>query len=151
MLLIWPSFGMNEIGTVYFNPSPPLRGRINTTAKVPGGDFSAATCSVPWPGLAPTDRQHHAIGRAGAGHAFALVEHHGQFARLGVETLQRVLADADADRQERAEPAVHAGQKFDPLLRRLGAGRARTSQRCEQQQTKQEGHGDGLHGRAACG
>ena len=54
MLLIWPSFGMNDIGTVYFSPSPPLRGRITTTAKVPGGDFSAATCSVPWPGLAPT-------------------------------------------------------------------------------------------------
>ena len=51
MLLIWPSFGSIDIGTVYFSPSPPWRGRIITTAKVPGGDFSAATCKVPWPGL----------------------------------------------------------------------------------------------------
>ena len=48
--------------------------------------------------------------------------------RLGVETLQRILADADADRQERAETAVHAGQEFDPLLRRLGAGGAGADQ-----------------------
>jgi hypothetical protein len=80
-----------------------------------------------------------------------LVEHHRQFARLGVETLHRVLADPDADRQERAETAVHAGQEFDPLLRRLGAGGGRTGQRCEQQKTKQKGHGDALRGRAARG
>ncbi len=49
-----PSFGSQEIGTVYFSPSPPLRGRIKTTANVPAGDFSAATWSVPWPGLALT-------------------------------------------------------------------------------------------------
>jgi hypothetical protein len=41
--LISPSFGMTDIGTVYFNPSPPLRGRMMTTANVPGGDFSDAT------------------------------------------------------------------------------------------------------------
>src|SRR5688572_1328156 len=54
VLLISPSFGITDIGNVYFRPSPPLRGRIITTAKVPGGDFSAATCTEPWPGLAPT-------------------------------------------------------------------------------------------------
>jgi hypothetical protein len=27
------------IGTVYFSPSPPLRGLMTTTAKVPGGDL----------------------------------------------------------------------------------------------------------------
>jgi hypothetical protein len=40
VLLIWPSFGMNEMGTVHFNPSPPLRGQTITIAKVLGGAFS---------------------------------------------------------------------------------------------------------------
>ena len=73
VLLIWPSFGRNEFGTEYLNPSPRLRGRITTMAKI-------------------------------------------------------VLADADADRQERAEAAVNAGEQVDPFLRRLGAGSAGASQ-----------------------
>ena len=47
-----------------------------TTAKVPRRRLSPrATWSVPWPGLAP-DREHDAVGRAGAGHALALIEDH---------------------------------------------------------------------------
>ena len=41
-----------------------------TTANVPGGDFSAATCARALAG-AGADRQHHAIDRARAGHAVA--------------------------------------------------------------------------------
>src|SRR4051794_28571100 len=52
--LISPSLAMWDIGTVYFNPSPPLRGRMTTTAKVPDGEFSASTWTEPCPGLALT-------------------------------------------------------------------------------------------------
>jgi hypothetical protein len=45
--LISTSFGINDIGTVYLSPAPPLRGFMTTTAKVPGGDFSEAICDVP--------------------------------------------------------------------------------------------------------
>src|SRR5262249_39233096 len=50
------TLGMTAIGTVYFNPSPPLPAQMIAIAKVPGGDVSAAKCGVPWPALVWTAR-----------------------------------------------------------------------------------------------
>jgi hypothetical protein len=66
-------------------------------------------------------REHHAVNRARAWHAFAAVIDHRQLARLRVETLHRVLANADADWDEGAEAAMHTRAELDPLLWRLRA------------------------------
>jgi hypothetical protein len=99
---------------VYFSPSPPWRGE-GAGRRFFDSDLQRALART------GADGEHHAVGRTRAGHALTLVEHHRQFARLGIQTPHRVLADADAGWQERAKAAVHAGQEFDPLLRRLGA------------------------------
>jgi hypothetical protein len=73
-------------------------------------------------------------GGARAWRALALIEHHRQFARLGAEPLHGVVADADADRQERAEPAVNAGEQRHPFVGGLGAGGCRMGEgQCGQQ------------------
>src|SRR5262245_38503140 len=59
VLLIWPSFGRNDIGTVYFRPSPPLRGLMTTTANVPDADFSDAICRYPDRGLQRRQASRH--------------------------------------------------------------------------------------------
>jgi hypothetical protein len=83
VLLISPSFGMKEIGTVYLNPPPPLRDRITIIANVPGVISPArpATCLAG----ASINREDDAISRTGARTAFALVIHHRQFTWLRIE------------------------------------------------------------------
>src|SRR5258708_13267669 len=68
-----------------------------------------------------THREHDAVNRARARHAFTAVIDHRQLARLRVEALHRVLANADADRDEGAEAAMHARPELDPFLWRLRA------------------------------
>jgi len=45
-------------------------------------------------------------------------------ARLELEAIERVEADPDAERDERAEPAVHARPQRHPLIRRLATRNA---------------------------
>ena len=77
-------------------------------------------------------RNCDAIGNAGTRSFVAVVVDDGDFARLGVEPLQRIEADADAHRNETAEPAVNASPERDPFLWRLGVPRHRDHQREDQ-------------------
>jgi len=49
LLFIGPSFAKADMGIIYLNPGPPLRGRMMATANVPSGAFSGAIVSVRWP------------------------------------------------------------------------------------------------------
>ena len=71
------------------------------------------------------DRKTHAICRARARCAFALIEHYRQLTRVRIEPLHRIFADANADRQERAKAAMHTRQEPDPLVGCLGGRRSR--------------------------
>jgi len=71
--------------------------------------------------IAGIDRKAYAIGGAGAWRTFALVKRHIKLAWLGIESFHGVLADEDANGQERTEAPMHAGEQRDPLFGCLGS------------------------------
>ena len=65
---------------------------------------------------AGTRREHDAVGNAGAGRLLAIVVGDGHFARRCLQAPQRILADANTERNEGAESAVDLLAERDPLL-----------------------------------
>ena len=115
-----PSLASAEAGMV-LNPAPPWRGRMTATASAPGGALSGMIRSVRW----PTDASV-AMAMPSAKHAHgdvAVGVNHRELPRRLLQSLLRVQADPDAERDEGAKAAVDPGAQRDPFLGRFGGGR----------------------------
>jgi hypothetical protein len=100
---------------VYLNPAGRLATDFRNTHRVIGGLFGCDLQRA-LPGACHRG-DRNAVGHAGTGRFGTAVIDHRDGAPLRTEPLERIEADADANRNERAESAVHARAEREPLLR----------------------------------